>query len=231
MNNLTLNDVSQYVKWDSEIQKFVLIKEIDKAKNIYLEEIKQNQNEDKTINITNSYEILLETYPFINNLKEQVVSNSIQQIECIKSLVFKSIALKTGPKIKLAQNDCKNANHQAIATRFISELNSFIYKYKVSKIHYDKVFIYLNHAMKFIGQVDLIFETPSGVYQLELKTSKVNFSEKYNGSLYLNKLLVENTNQLSIKDSFVLNPRVEQVYMNYNKPAKKIENKMISLFY
>ncbi|QEH62366.1 hypothetical protein SCHIN_v1c11730 [Spiroplasma chinense] len=219
MKQIGINDISKYLEWDFENLEYIVKKQI-KEKNIYTEILENNIVDDKLL-LKNTFDITLEQYPHINTVGDNVIKQSIKQSECIKDMVFKSIENRNGFKINFVENECENINHINLAKRYVKEFNNLIYKYKVSDIYCNRVLIYSDNNYSFIGHIDVLVKTNQGYIQVEIKTSRINYVEKYNAQLYLNKKLIEVNKDIKIKESFILNIREQQVFLASTELSKK----------
>ncbi|QBQ08177.1 hypothetical protein SGLAD_v1c09780 [Spiroplasma gladiatoris] len=226
MKTIALNEISKYVKWDYVKQKFLVIKEIE-PKNIYLQKLLKNLRNGE-INMLNTYDILLETFPYVEKLNQEIINNAISMQECVKKRVYKSIYNKQNKTLKLEETKCTNKNHINITKRFITELNNMIYKFDVKEIFANRVFLNRDFNKPFIGKVDILMKTNSDYIQVELKTSKTNYLEKNNANLYLNKILIETSREIKMRNLFILNVRENQVFQEYEKPKKSLENLILA---
>ncbi|WP_156007376.1 hypothetical protein [Spiroplasma tabanidicola] len=221
MKKISMNDISSYVSYGINEQKFFIKKDFKPA-NIYLEKLRKNCT-GGYINIMNTYDILIENFPYINNLSKDTINNSINQQECVKDMIYKSVYHKKEQNLRFIKNECNNKVHINMVKRFITEINAFIYKHKIHEVFANKIFMHISYKTPFIGRVDLLLKSKDEYFQIEIKTSKVNFIEKNNASLFLNKALIEDSKEIKIKESFILNIRENKVIQEYQKPKKSLE--------
>lgn len=227
MKNKLINDITKKVVWDATHQKYFLNPESKLTEhNIYTKALTKQVGE---INIPNVNDVLLQEYQFINKLKTTIVENSIKKMECIKEIVFVSIQQKSGQKIALVNTACVNKDHINAAKRFITELNNFCYKHEIVEIMCDRIFLFLENELSFLGHIDLLLKGRQKNYLIELKTSKTNYTEKYQAQLFLNKMLVENSRTLKIEGVYVLNIFEQQTILNLDGINKKTEHKLLGL--
>ncbi|AUM63016.1 PD-(D/E)XK nuclease family protein [Spiroplasma monobiae] len=163
--------------------------------------------------------ILEECYPFLHNkfIKKEVIENSVKQGVCVHKIISDSINERKEFKLNLVVKDCKNSNHLNIAKRLITELNSFIYKYDIDQIYSEKTFFYSGYDCNYLGTIDLILKSKDKFYIMDIKTSRVNYVEKYNAQLFLYKKMFENASGKIVDECFILNPREDRVLMTYER--------------
>ncbi|WP_157087601.1 hypothetical protein [Spiroplasma helicoides] len=228
MKKLTLNDITKYVSWNYKSQAYE-VQILPKSENIYTEVIKNNTR-NNWLKITNEYELLIKAFPFINNISQNIIQNSIEKMECIKTMIYLSISKKTSEKIILEESDCKNSEHIQIAKRFVSELNRIMYKFNAYEVFANKSFVCFINNKPLICNIDVILKNKNSLYVIELKTSRVNFKEKYNAELYLDQLALEQSGEYRVVEMLILNVSEQQIVMKYDKLPKNGENKIKKIF-
>ncbi|WP_339020825.1 hypothetical protein [Spiroplasma endosymbiont of Atherix ibis] len=219
-----INCITNLVERDEEFNYF--IKEQVK---IFPENLKQFIDKRK-IKLPFVSKILEECFPFLQNkfIKKEIIENYIKQGECVHKIISESINERRDFKLNLIIRDCKNSNHINIAKRIITELNSFIYKYDIDQIFSEKTFFYTGYDCNFLGTIDIILKSKDIFYIMDIKTSKVNYVEKYNAQLFLYKKMFENISNKTVKNCFILNPRENRVLMEYEKLSKNEQTRVIS---
>ncbi|AGR42509.1 hypothetical protein [Spiroplasma diminutum] len=173
--------------------------------------------------------ILEKCFPFLHNkfVKKEIIENSIKQGQCVHQMISDSINNRKDFKLNLSTSDCKNSNHINIAKRIITELNSFIYKYEIDQIYSERTFLYLGFDCNYIGTIDIILKSKEKYYIMDIKTSRVNYIEKYNAQLFLYKKLFENATGNLVENCFILNPREERIFMEYEPINKKEQGRIL----
>ncbi|AGR41639.1 PD-(D/E)XK nuclease family protein [Spiroplasma taiwanense] len=220
-------DITDFIEIDEAFNYFLISKE----KNTILNKLTDYINNDGLIFLPKVSEILQEAFPFLinNNLKIEVVNKSIELSNCVNKMIFNSIKNRKSKRLFLEINFCKNLKNINLAKKMITEINSFIYKYNIQKIYSQKTFVYLNFDSNFIGTIDLILQNEEKIFIMDIKTSKVNFIEKYIFQLFLHKKMFEYSSNLKVEDCLILNPRENQVLMKYSEPIKKEQSRISTL--
>ncbi|WP_342258783.1 hypothetical protein [Spiroplasma endosymbiont of Dioctria linearis] len=174
--------------------------------------------------------ILEKNFPYIHNkfIKKDLVDNSIKQGICVHNMISHSIKERKDFKLNLNILDCKNSNHINIAKRIITELNSFIYKYNIDQIYSEKTYLYLGYDCNYLGTIDIILKSKESYYIMDIKTSRTNFVDKYNAQLFLYKKMFENATKKIVENCFILNPREDRIFMEYEPISKTEQTKIIS---
>ncbi len=174
--------------------------------------------------------ILEKNFPYIHNkfIKKDLVDNSIKQGICVHNMISHSIKERKDFKLNLNILDCKNSNHINIAKRIITELNSFIYKYNIDQIYSEKTYLYLGYDCNYLGTIDIILKSKETYYIMDIKTSRTNFIDKYNAQLFLYKKMFENATKKIVENCFILNPREDRIFMEYEPISKTEQAKIIS---
>ncbi|AUB32135.1 PD-(D/E)XK nuclease family protein [Spiroplasma floricola] len=219
-----INDITNLVERDEQFNYFV--KEDTK---LLPEDLKQFV-ENKKIKLPFVSKILEECFPFLQSkfIKKEIIESSIKQGECVHKIISESINERRDFKLNLIIKDCKNSNHINIAKRIITELNSFIYKYDIDQIFSERTFFYTGYDCNFLGTIDIILKSKDTFYIMDIKTSKVNYVEKYNAQLFLYKKMFENASNKTVANCFILNPRENRVLMEYEKLSKQEQARVIS---
>ncbi|ARU91056.1 hypothetical protein SCLARK_00299 [Spiroplasma clarkii] len=229
MKQKLLNNISEYITWDNYEQQYHLNDGVElNPTNIYLKRLSESLVESRS-KIKTTNDVLLQEYKYADNIKPVIVENAINRLNCIKMQIFHSIKNKKGQKIVFIEGECTNKDHLAATKRFITEINNFCYKYDISKIICDQTLLYLTEQAEFIGHLDLVLFNKQHIYQIELKTSRVNYLEKYCAQVFLNRLLLEDTNQIKVSESFILNIFEQRTILKCDSLDKKTEHKIRSL--
>jgi len=222
-----LNDITEYIVWDEDKQKYFFLNNIKKL-NFYNEVLFNELNSDNELQILSTQDVLTKYFPYINNINNNIIKNSLKKSSCIKNIIFESISQKKTQKIFLLNSNCKNIIHINAAKRYITEINKFCYKHNIYNIYFDKIFLYLKNNKKIITHIDLLLKNAEEWFQIEIKTSRVNYKEKYNANLFLNKKIIENANEIKIKNSYFLNIFEHQVIFEYEKISTKLTHKLLN---
>jgi len=221
MKKIALNDVSLNVTYDLETFKYKLIKL--KGLNHELELLLKDKvdSENLTINIPTINDILLEKYPFINELNPEIVNKIIDRNKRINDLVDYAIKNRSSAKLVFNPLEEKDKNVIEMARQYLYSLNKLIYKYEITALYSNVTFINHDVNQLFMGTIDILAKSGGKWLIFSLKSSKTSYLKKYFAELYLQKLLVETNTNLKIKSMFILNPRAERYLFEYQDLTKK----------
>jgi len=226
MKKIALNDVSLNVTYDLETFKYKLIKL--KGLNHELELLLKDKvdSENLTINIPTINDILLEKYPFINELNPEIVNKIIDRNKRINDLVDYAIKNRSSAKLVFNPLEEKDKNVIEMARQYLYSLNKLIYKYEITALYSNVTFINHDVNQLFMGTIDILAKSGGKWLIFSLKSSKTSYLKKYFAELYLQKLLVETNTNLKIKSMFILNPRAERYLFEYQDLTKKEKNNL-----
>ncbi|QHX37042.1 PD-(D/E)XK nuclease family protein [Spiroplasma sp. BIUS-1] len=218
-----LNDITKIIERDENFN-YMVKEDCDIPMEL------ENFIDGRKINLPFVSMILEKCFPYLQNkfIKKEVIDNSIKQGECVHKMISDSINQRNDFKVNLVVNDCKNQNHLNIAKRIITELNSFIYKYDIDQIYSEKTFYYTGYDCDYIGTVDIILKSKDKFYIMDIKTSRVNYTEKYNAQLFLYKKMFEQNSKKKVEDCFILNPREDRVLMKHENLSNQEKSRIIN---
>lgn len=135
-------------------------------------------------------DLVLEKYPFINNLNNNIIDVIIERNESIKKIIKESIRRRNAFEIKAHNLDYKDKTLLIKAKSIIKNLNNFIYKNKINKFWTDLIFLNVEKSIANFGYIECLCSNGKEYFLCMFKFSKSPYIEKYQYEVDLiNKML------------------------------------------
>ncbi|PPE04757.1 hypothetical protein EELLY_v1c04370 [Entomoplasma ellychniae] len=162
------------------------------------------------LNIKNDANFIIQKYPFVNQLNDQILFDISQRNELIKQIVKISIKQRSSSEIRFPDESYDNKKIATYAKTLIKNLNNFIYKNKINKFWTDVVLINNNKITPYISNIEIICTNGKEYFILLLKFSKSPYIDKYKYESELINNTISELFNIKIKETILLNIMSEQ---------------------
>jgi hypothetical protein len=158
---IKFHDLSKNVVYDFKNFTYKLIDQNDLP--YHLKELLTDKiADDLTIMIPTADDLVLENYPFINQLNSEIVNKIIRRNHRINQLVDHAIKTKKTEKLFFDPLEEKDHFVIEIAKQYLYDLNKFIYKYEVTNLYSNLTFLNNDVNELFIGTIDVVAKGKNG---------------------------------------------------------------------
>ncbi len=224
MKGITFHDLTSGITFDQKTKQYRLTKAIAEFSDDQQTLLARWVDANHVVQLPDLSSLLAKVYPYLNNPAQSVIDLITSRNQRINDLILRSLQRRNGEKLVFYPETEKDAFVLELTRDFINLLNKLIYKYELTVMEGFKTFINNDIHHPFIGTIDIIAKSKTNQWYLFLlKTSKTSYLAKDYAQGFLQKILVESNSKIKIKNSFLLNPRQEQVWLPVREISQRIQ--------
>jgi|GEM_PF-652317 len=224
MKGINLNDLTSGVTFDQNTKQYRLTQAVSKFTANQQSLLAGWVDDNNVVQLPQLSALLTKVYPYLNSPASNVIDLIIGRNQRINDLILLSLQRRKSEKLVFYPEGEKDAFVLEMTRAFINLLNKLIYKYELTVLEGFKTFVNNDIHHPFIGTIDIIAQSKTNQWYLFLlKTSKTSYLARDYAQGFLQKTLVESNSKIKLKNSFLLNPRQEQVWFPILEISQSIQ--------